>query len=98
MRSHEAEQAAEAVQRLDHRRDQRRIGAIARKNLTHGQLEAADQLLGFLAFLVGHVTSPFSAVTIVSTTGGMRPHTGDTPRRGDTISKSNEIPIPDNHR
>jgi hypothetical protein len=34
MRADEPEQAAQAVQRLDHRRDQTRVAAIAGKNLS----------------------------------------------------------------
>jgi hypothetical protein len=55
MRPHDAEEASQAVERLDHRREEHGIAAVARKNLTHRELEAADKFVGFLLFLIGHV-------------------------------------------
>jgi hypothetical protein len=58
MRSNDPEQAPQAVQRLNDRGDHRGVSAVTRKNLPDGDFEAADVLLGFLAFLIGHGGSP----------------------------------------
>ena len=58
MGSHDAEEAAQAVQRLNHRGDERSVSTVARKNRAHGRFETADQLLGFLTLLVGHGRCP----------------------------------------
>jgi hypothetical protein len=54
MRADDPEQAAQAVQRLDHRREERGVAAVAREDLPDRQLEAADELFGFLPFLISH--------------------------------------------
>src|SRR3954466_14764413 len=56
--SHHAEQAAQAVEGLNHRGDECGISAVAWKNLADGQFQPADQFLGFLTFLIGHSRSP----------------------------------------
>ena len=60
MRADEPEQAAEAVQRLDHRRDETRVAAIAGKNLSDRQFQAAYEFVGLLFFLIGHASPPES--------------------------------------
>lgn len=57
MRPDDTEQAAQAVQRLNHRRDHGRVRPIAGKNLAYLDLETADQILGLLLLLIGHVVS-----------------------------------------
>ena len=54
MRPNQTEKAAQAVEGLDHRSNQRRVAAIAGKNRADGGLEAGNQVVGFLALLIGH--------------------------------------------
>src|SRR3954468_15134955 len=54
MWSDDAEQAPQPVQCLDHRGDERRVAAVTRKDLPDRNLQSADELLGFLTFLIGH--------------------------------------------
>lgn len=54
VRPDDTEQAPQPIQRLDHGGDESGVGAVTRKNLTDGDFQAADQLFGFLAFLIGH--------------------------------------------
>ena len=55
MRADEAEKTAQSVERLNHRGDQRGVAAVARKHLADREFQAADQLVGLLLFLIGHV-------------------------------------------
>ena len=63
MRPDEAEQASQSVQRLDHAGDERGVAAVARKELSDGGLEAADDLFGLLLFLIGHDSAPWKDST-----------------------------------
>ena len=54
MRSNQAEEAAQPVERLNHRRDHSGVTAIT-GDLADRRFEAADQIFGLLLFLVGHV-------------------------------------------
>jgi hypothetical protein len=58
MRPDDAKQASQPVQRLEHRRDERGVAAVAWENLTNRGFNPADQLLGFLPLLIGHVRFP----------------------------------------
>ena len=62
MRADEAEQAAQAVERLDHRREQGGIAAVAREHLADRQFESADHLFGLLTLLIRHVSLSFGFV------------------------------------
>ena len=54
MRPDETEKAAQAVEGLEHRGNQRRVASVAGKNRADGHLEAGNQVVGFLALLIGH--------------------------------------------
>jgi len=58
MGADDADEASQSVQRLEHRRDERGVAAVARKNLTDRGFNPADQFFGFLPFLIGHVRVP----------------------------------------
>src|ERR1700680_1667093 len=58
MRPDDAKQASQPVQRLEHRRDERGVAAVAWENLTDRGFNPADQFFGFLPFLIGHVRVP----------------------------------------
>lgn len=58
MRTDEAEQASQAVERLNHRCEEGGIAAVPGEHLADRQFEAADHLFGFLALLIRHVPSP----------------------------------------
>jgi hypothetical protein len=55
MRPYQPEQASQSVQRLNHRGNERRIGSVAWKDLADGKFELADEFLGLLFLLIGHV-------------------------------------------
>ena len=52
MRADDAEQTAQPVQRLNHRRDDRGVAAVAREDLSDRYLQPANQLLGLRSFLL----------------------------------------------
>jgi hypothetical protein len=58
MRPDDAKQASQPVQRLEHRRDERGVAAVAWENLANRGFNPADQFLGFLPLLIGHVRFP----------------------------------------
>jgi hypothetical protein len=58
MWSHKAKRAPQAVQRLNHARNEPGVRTIARVDLTDCDFQAANQRFGFLSFLVGHGRSP----------------------------------------
>ena len=58
MGADDADEASQSVQRLEHRRDERGVAAVARENLTDRGFNPADQFFGFLPFLIGHVRVP----------------------------------------
>ena len=58
MGSDDADQASQPVQRLEHRRDECGVAAVAWENLADRGFNPADQFLGFLPFLIGHVRFP----------------------------------------
>ena len=58
VRADNADEASQSVQRLEHRRDERGVAAVARENLTDRGFNPADQFFGFLPFLIGHVRVP----------------------------------------
>ena len=60
VRPHQAEDAAQSVERLNYCRDQRRIGAVAGKDLTGRDFKPADQGFCLLAFFVGHALHTIS--------------------------------------
>lgn len=55
VRPDDPEQAAKAVQRLNHRCDQTGVAAVTR-DLSDRDFEPAHQFFGFQSFLIGHVT------------------------------------------
>jgi hypothetical protein len=61
VRPYKAQETAEAVERLNHRREERRVAAVSRKDLPDCDLQAADHLFGLLAFLIGHIGSPLGS-------------------------------------
>lgn len=54
MWSHDAKDAAQTVQRLNHAGEERGVAAVARKNLPDSEFETTDEILGLLAVLVVH--------------------------------------------
>lgn len=72
MRSDDAEEAAQTVQRLNDAGEQRGVAAIAREDLSDSELETADRLFGFLAFLIGHVGSPPERLSVLFTSRANR--------------------------
>ena len=66
MRSDDADEASQPVQRLEHRRDECGVGAVAWENLADCGFNPADQFLGFLPFLIGHVRFPSRLVRTIT--------------------------------
>ena len=58
VRPDDTDEASQPVQRLEHRRDECGVAAVARENLADCGFNPADQFLGFLPFLIGHVRFP----------------------------------------
>ena len=66
MGSDDSDEASQPVQRLEHRRDECGVAAVAWENLADRGFNPADQFLGFLPLLIGHVRFP-------SASGGREP-------------------------
>jgi len=58
VRPDDAQQTAKPIQCLNHLSQEACIPAVAGKNLADCYFEPADQLVGLLAFLIGHVALP----------------------------------------
>src|SRR5262249_23029889 len=66
VRPDQAKDAPEAVERLNHARDEGGVRAVPRKNGADGCFELADQFFRFLLFLIGHFRSPSTRSTPAS--------------------------------
>ena len=62
VRPDNAQKTAQPVQCLNHLSQEACIPAVAGKNLADRDFEPADQLVGLLAFLIGHVALPLLLV------------------------------------
>jgi hypothetical protein len=58
VRPDNAQQTAQPIQCLNHLSQEACIPAVAGKNLADCYFEPANQLVGLLAFLIGHVALP----------------------------------------
>jgi hypothetical protein len=72
VRPDEAENAAQSIEGLEHRGNQRGVAAVTWKNRADSSLEPGNQIFRFLALLIGHSLFLPQSLRTVNRTGAKK--------------------------